>query len=156
MGHILIFLLAACGLGLGMLLLLETGRPIGIWRRRKNPQAADKEGGAVEAAIFGLMGLLIAFTFSGAASRFDERRHLVVQEANMIGTFYLRLDLLPADSQKMLREKMRQYVDTRLAFYRKLSDRTKRRLKWTVPRRSSLTFGERPPRALAVRVYRQS
>jgi hypothetical protein len=122
MWHVLTFFLAACGLGLGMLLLLEAGRRIGIWRRRKNPQAADKEGGAVEAAIFGLMGLLIAFTFSGAASRFDERRHLVVQEANMIGTFYLRLDLLPADSQKILREKMRQYVDTRLAFYRKLSD----------------------------------
>jgi hypothetical protein len=123
MWHILTFLLAACGLGLGMMLLLEAGRRIGIWRRKKNLQATDKEGGAVEAAIFGLMGLLIAFTFSGAAARFDERRHLVVQEANMIGTFYLRLDLLPADSQKMLREKMRQYVDTRLAFYRKLSDR---------------------------------
>jgi hypothetical protein len=55
MWHVLTFFLAACGLGLGMLLLLEAGRRIGIWRRRKNPQAADKEGGAVEAAIFGLI-----------------------------------------------------------------------------------------------------
>ena len=122
MRNILTFLWPACGLGLGMLLLLEAGRRIGIWQRGKNPEAADKESGAVDAAIFGLMGLLIAFTFSGAASRFDERRHLIVQEANAIGTFYLRLDLLPAESQGTLREKMRQYVDARLAFYRKLSD----------------------------------
>jgi hypothetical protein len=122
MWHVLTFVLPACGLGVAMLLLLEAGRRIGIWRRRKNPDGADKESGAVDAAIFGLMGLLIAFTFSGAASRFDERRHLIVQEANAIGTFYLRLDLLPADSQGALREKMRQYVDARLAFYRKLSD----------------------------------
>lgn len=88
MWHILTFLLPACGLGMAMLLLLEAGRRIGIWRRRKNPAASDKEGGAVDAAIFGLMGLLIAFTFSGAASRFDERRHLIVQDANAIGTFY--------------------------------------------------------------------
>lgn len=122
MGHVLTFFLPACGLGLGMLLLLEAGRRIGIWRRGKNPEATDKEGGAVDAAIFGLLGLLIAFTFSGAASRFDERRRLIVQEANAVGTFYLRLDLLPAESQGTLREKMRQYVDARLAFYRTLSD----------------------------------
>jgi hypothetical protein len=110
-----------------MLLLLELGRHIGIRRRRKNPEAAAKESGAVEAAIFGLMGLLIAFTFSGAASRFDDRRHLITQEANAIGTFYLRLDLLPADSQPVLREKVRNYLDARLAFYRKLTDQDEAR-----------------------------
>jgi hypothetical protein len=67
--------------------------------KTEEPEASAKENGAVAAAIFGLMGLLIAFTFSGAASRFDERRHLIVQEANAIGTFYLRLDLLPAESR---------------------------------------------------------
>jgi hypothetical protein len=57
------------------------------------------------------MGLLIAFTFSGAASRFDTRRQLVVEEANAIGTAYLRLDLLPASAQSALRESFRRYLE---------------------------------------------
>ena len=54
---------------------------------------------AVEGAVFGVMGLLLAFTFSGAASRFDGRRQLIVQETNAIGTAYLRVDLLAASRQ---------------------------------------------------------
>ena len=68
------------------------------------------------------MGLLIAFTFSEAASRFDTRRQLVVEEANAIGTAYLRLDLLSASAQVALRESFRRYVDARLDVYRKPSD----------------------------------
>ena len=65
------------------------------------------------------MGLLLAF-LAGAASRFDARRSLIVQEANTIGTAYLRLDLLPAEAQVKLKEDFRQYVDSRLAIYRAL------------------------------------
>jgi hypothetical protein len=64
----------------------------------------------------------MAFTFSGAASRFDARRQLIIEETNHIGTAYLRLDLLPKNVQPALREQFRQYVDARLAFYRKLKD----------------------------------
>ena len=56
------------------------------------------------------MGLMIAFTFSGAAARYEMRRQLTVEEANAIGTAYLRLDLLPVASQPALREKFRRYV----------------------------------------------
>ena len=77
---------------------------------------------AAEGAIFALLGLLVAFTFSGAASRFDARRQLIVEETNDIGTAYLRLRLLPLSAQPALREQFRQYVDARLAFYRKLKD----------------------------------
>jgi len=70
-----------------------------------------------------LLGLLIAFTFSGAASRFDERRKLIIEEANAIGTADLRLDLLPAAAQGDLRESLRRYLDARLAAYRALPDR---------------------------------
>nr|MCU0808671.1 DUF4239 domain-containing protein [Candidatus Contendobacter sp.] len=63
-----------------------------------------------------------AFTFSGAASRFDARRDLIVQETNAIGTAWLRLDLLPADAQPAIRENFRRYVDSRLEVYRKLPD----------------------------------
>ena len=66
----------------------------------EDPAGALAGIGAVEGAVF---GLLIAFTFSGAGTRFDTRRQLVVEETNAIGTAYLRLDLLPAALQPSLR-----------------------------------------------------
>ena len=93
------------------------------------------------------MGLLIAFTFSGAASRFDDRRHLIVQEANAIGTFYLRLDLLPAESQAVLRGKMRQYLDARLAFYRKLAEQDEAKPEMDRTNSLQLASGGPPSRA---------
>jgi len=114
--------LFALGLLLGMLILLEIGRRIGIRRMAQDAEGARAGVGAVEGAIFGLLGLLIAFTFSGAASRFDSRRQLIVEETNAIGTAYLRIDLLPISSQPALRESFRRYVDARLEVYRKLPD----------------------------------
>jgi hypothetical protein len=107
---------------LGMLLLMETGRQLGERQLAKDPEAAQAGRGAIEGAVFGLMALLIAFTFSGAAARFDVRRALVVEEANDIGTAWLRLDLLPVTAQPPLREKFSRYVDARLAFYETLPD----------------------------------
>ena len=78
--------------------------------------------GAVEGAVFALFGLLIAFTFSGAASRFDDRQHLVAEEVNDIGTAWLRIGLLPTHAQPPLRDLFRRYVDSRLDTYRKLPD----------------------------------
>ena len=112
----------ALSLSLGMLLCLAIGRWVGVRRMRQVTADARQGIGAIEGAVFGLMGLLIAFTFSGATSRFDTRRQLIVEEANAIGTAYLRLDLLPAAAQPALREHFRRYVDTRLAAYRKLPD----------------------------------
>ncbi|MGN5479897.1 DUF4239 domain-containing protein [Cupriavidus basilensis] len=73
-------------------------------------------------AIFALLGLLIAFTFSGAAARFEARRTMIVQEANDIGTAYLRLDLLATPVRDELRETFRQYLDARLEAYRSVPD----------------------------------
>ena len=78
--------------------------------------------GAVDGAVFALLGLLIAFTFSGASARFDTRRQLIVEETNDIGTAYLRLDLLAPDAQTALRESFRHYLDARIEIYRKLPD----------------------------------
>ncbi|MFI5210496.1 MAG: DUF4239 domain-containing protein [Gemmatimonadales bacterium] len=111
------------GLFLGMLALLEAGRIIG--RRRQQGDGPAAGLGVVDGAVFGLMGLLIAFTFSGAAARFDTRRALIVEEANDIGTAWLRLDLLPDSLQPALREKFRQYLDARLAAYRAVPDEAK-------------------------------
>ena len=95
---------------------------IGAMHLASDPKGARTGTGTIEAAVFALLGLLIAFTFSGAVSRFDDRRHLIVEEANAIGTAYLRLDLLPADAQPTLREEFRRYVEYRLEVFRKLSD----------------------------------
>lgn len=122
MDHVLAASLFAVILFLGILLLLEVGRRIGVRRMTIDAEGARAGTGAVEGAVFGLLGLLIAFTFSGAASRFDTRRQLIVEETNAIGTAYLRLDLLPADAQPALRESFRRYVDARLEVYRKLPD----------------------------------
>ena len=106
----------------GVLVLLELGRRIGRSRAARDPQAPRAEVGALDGAVFALLGLLIAFTFSGAASRWDARRQLVIEEANAIGTAYLRLDVLAPDAQPALREKFRRYVDARLAAYRSFPD----------------------------------
>jgi hypothetical protein len=122
MNPTLIGVLVVGGMFAGMLLLLEIGRRLGERALAGDPAAAKSGGGVVEGAVFGLIALLIAFTFSGAATRFDTRRALVVEEANNIGTAWLRLDLLPVTAQPPLREKFRQYVDARLATYDKLPD----------------------------------
>ena len=108
------------GIFLAMLALLELGRRLGKRHLSQDPDSTKT--GAIDGAVFGIMGLLIAFSFSGAASRFDTRRNLVVEEANNIGTAWLRLDLIPPDTQPALREKFRQYVDSRLAAYQKAPD----------------------------------
>jgi len=114
--------LFAIGLFAGMLLMIEVGRQVGIRRRARLLESAATGTGAVDAAIFALLGLLIAFTFQGAAGRFDARRALIVAEANNIGTAWLRIDLLPADAQPAMRGLFRQYLDSRLETYRKVPD----------------------------------
>jgi hypothetical protein len=110
------------GLFLAILLLVEAGRRIGLTRMAEETERARAGLGTIEAAIYGLLALMVAFTFSGAASRLDTKRALVVQEANAIGTAYLRVDLLPATAQPALREQFRRYTETRLAVFRALPD----------------------------------
>lgn len=69
---------------------------------------------AVETAVFGLLGLLLAFTFSGAVSRFDERRQSIAEEANAIGAAFGNLDLLPEDARADLKRLFQAYLATRL------------------------------------------
>ena len=77
----------------------------------------EKESGTTGWILLGLLGLLLAFAFSMANSRFDSRRDLVIQEANAIGTVILRTDVLPDSVQILLRNNLRQYVEERIAFY---------------------------------------
>ena len=120
MGHAPRIFLIAIALFGSMLLFLELGRRFAVRRTRK--EGAGEGVSAVDGAVFALLGLLIAFTFSGASARFDTRRELIVDETNAIGTAYLRLDLLPADAQPPLRDAFRRYLDSRLAVYQVLPD----------------------------------
>jgi hypothetical protein len=103
----------------GILFALEIGRRMGL-RSLETHATLDKSAfGALEGVLFGLFGLLVAFTFSGAASRFDSRRMLIAEEANDIGTAYHRLDLLPASARLAMQDLFRQYLDSRLLAYKK-------------------------------------
>jgi len=106
----------------GVLACLELGRRVGAARRAADPERSRDGAAALEGAVFGLVGLVIAFTFGGALTRWDTRRSLVVQESNAIGTAWLRLDLLPAAAQPELRDLFRRYVDSRLEVYAALPD----------------------------------
>jgi hypothetical protein len=107
---------------LALLVAQEAGRRFGLRRMAQDPDGARAGAGVVDGAVFALLGLLIAFTFTGAASRFQERREMIVTEANAIGTAWLRLDLLPAADQAPIRTLMRDYVDTRLRVHELLPD----------------------------------
>ncbi len=109
-------------LATGIIVLLEVGRRIGARRLAEEGETAAKGFGAIESAVFALLGLILAFSFSGALARFDARRHLVVAEANNIGTAFLRIDLLPKDAQAPMRDLFRRYLDSRIETYRKLPD----------------------------------
>jgi len=105
----------------GMVALIATGRRIGA-RHLKDPERSRAGFGALEASVLALLGLVVAFTISGAGARFDVRRTQIVDETNAVGTAYLRLDVLPAAAQPALREAFRRYLDARVAIYRKLPD----------------------------------
>lgn len=106
-----------CGLlFVGMLMVFWASRWFAL-RRRLAEETGTPISDAVNSAIFALLGLLIAFTFSGAYGRLDTRRHLIVNEANAISTAYLRLDLLPVDAQPPLRDLFRTYTTSRASLY---------------------------------------
>src|SRR5215472_14536651 len=93
----------AIGLFVGMLLFLEVGRRLGV-RRLAERGAAESAGvGVVDGAVYGLLALLIGFTFSGAADRFDRRRQLIAEEKNAAETAWLRVSLLPAELRPSVR-----------------------------------------------------
>jgi hypothetical protein len=107
--------LIGCGLLVLLLLAVEAGVRAGASARARRKGEGTADLGPIQGAVLGLLGLLLAFTYSLAASRQDARRGLVVREANAIGTAYLRAGLLPEPRRGELRAILRQYVDSRIA-----------------------------------------
>jgi hypothetical protein len=95
-------------------LALEGGYRLGRWR---NARAADEKEvpvGAMVGSVLALFAFLLAFTFGMAANRFEARRQAVLDEANAIGTTYLRTRLLPHPQQGESARLLREYVDVRV------------------------------------------
>src|SRR6516225_454845 len=88
----------------------EIGRFLGV---RVGNQGGDNVS-TLEAAVLGLLALMIGFTFAMALSRFEARRDAVLNEANAIGTTALRARLLPEPERKEVLKLLREYVQTRL------------------------------------------
>ncbi len=109
--------LFAIGLLAGIVVCLEIGRRVGLKALAFDPSGAQAGNGTIDTAVYGLLGLLLAFTFSGAATRFDGRRQLMAEETNAISTAYLRLEVLPVEAREPIKENFRAYVDSRIALY---------------------------------------
>lgn len=105
----------ALGLFALLLLALECGFRAGRRLASDTEARAAGQVGAVQGALLGLLGLLLAFSFSAAGSRFLERQDLIVKEANAIGTAYLRADLLAEPQRAELRAALKEYTEFRLA-----------------------------------------
>ncbi len=86
-------------------------------RRKENLEGSREDFGVILAATLTLLGLIIGFTFSMAIARYDQRKNLEEEEANAIGTEYVRADLLPAAEGARVRTLLQQYLDQRLVFY---------------------------------------
>lgn len=91
----------------------------GLWLRKRFAHAVEREGQSLktlESTILALLGLLLGFTFSMAVARFDTRKSLEIEEANDIGTLWLRTSLLSEAARDAERVLIRQYVAARVEF----------------------------------------
>jgi predicted Abi (CAAX) family protease len=107
--------LLVCLIAVLLAVMIELGYRFGRYRKSHAAREMEAPVGTIVGATLGMLGFLLAFTFGLAASRFDERRQMVVEEANAIGTAYLRAGLLPdLSAVQSLRGLFKQYVDLRL------------------------------------------
>ena len=102
------------------LLVLRSAALFGTYllgRRTPIEEQEHDDLNVIVAAALTLLGLIIGFTFSMALTRYDQRKNYEEEEANAIGTEYLRVDMLPPADAARIRETLRVYLDQRIAFY---------------------------------------
>ena len=90
------------------------GHRLGTRFRAQAGELETKDLGATLGGLLGLLGLLLAFTFGMAGDRFDRRKTLVLEEANAIGTAWLRTDFLPEPQRTQARAVFRAYAQARV------------------------------------------
>jgi len=107
------------------LLTLWLSGQLGVFFRKKLRPIEDEERkdlATLEAATLTLLGLIVAFSFSMAIGRYDQRKNYEAEEANAIGTEYTRTDLLPATEAEKVRKLLKEYLRQRVAFYETRDD----------------------------------
>jgi hypothetical protein len=98
-----------------ILLAHEIGYRLGAVRQKAKTHEKEAPVGAMVGATLALLGFLLAFTFGLAANLFQAKRQVMLDEANAIGTTYLRADFLSEPARVAVRDLLREYVDVRLA-----------------------------------------
>ncbi len=93
---------------------IEIGFRIGVWRAKRTKKSELPHTGGSVAATLGLLGFMLAFTFGTTTSRWDDRKSLVLDEANALGTAYLRAELLPEPQQSNVRRLLENYLELSL------------------------------------------
>ncbi len=96
------------------LAVFEGGHRVGRWWQERTPDEKEGPTSMLVGSILALLAFLLAITMGMASDRFDTRRQLVLEEANSIGTTYLRAGYLPEASSTRVRELLREYVPLRL------------------------------------------
>lgn len=97
-----------------MLLACELGYHLGKRVRTRQDIEAPASLGSMVAGLLGMLGFVLAFTFSIASAQHDTRKMRVIEEANAVGTAYLRADLLETHYGDAIKSQLRDYVNLRL------------------------------------------
>lgn len=142
-----------------LVLAVECGQRLGQRRRKVAEHETDGPVGVIVGAMLGLLALIIAFTFGFVASRFDDRRTAVLDEANAIGTTYLRTSMLAEPERTALRKLLREYVSLRLrpANIQQLSEAIEQSEQLHAKMWSqATTLGEKSPNSIVVGLFIQS
>lgn len=106
-----------------MLALMFVANEIGFrFAGPEDPADDTPDGSAVKGSILGLVALLLGFSFSMTVQRYDQRREIVLKEANALGTLWLRAGLIPEPQRGALRDALRTYVDARIERFDKSYD----------------------------------
>jgi len=101
---------------LAVLASIELGYLLGRHRHRRSEDEKESPVSAIAATVLGLVAFILAFTFGIVFNRFDARKELVKQEANAIGTAWLRSDFLPEPDRAEAKVLFRDYLEKSLAF----------------------------------------
>lgn len=150
------------GFFLAVLLLVlgavDVGYRFGRYRRNRSENEKDAPVGSMAGATLGLLAFMLAFTFGLAASRFDVRRQVLLDEANAIETTYLRAGMLP-ERRDEIRGLLREYVDVRIKAVRtgNVAEGIRRSVDlhdrlWV----HAVAVGERNPTSLVVSLFTES
>lgn len=108
-------ILIAAVLFVTMIIAIEAGNRIGKFLHDGNDEGIKSQVNSLQGSLLGILALLLGFTFSQSLQRYDVRSAAVVDEANAIGTTYLRADVLPPALRDQSLELLREYVDTRIS-----------------------------------------